>query len=72
MYLDEPLQDNQLEPIPRDLSIVAGALTAISMFFFVYPLPLVKLAEHASFVLMQEVQNKAPMITTWLTAPSGL
>ena len=72
MYLDEPQQDNKLEPIPRDLSIVAGVLTAISMFFFVYPLPLIKLAEHASYVLMQGVEQKVPMITTLISGSLGI
>jgi hypothetical protein len=39
--------------MPRELSILAGVMTAFTLFFFIYPAPLVELADMAGAVLMQ-------------------
>jgi NADH-quinone oxidoreductase subunit N len=52
MYLDAPA-DEVNEPMPRELSILAGVMTAFTLFFFIYPAPLVELADMAGAVLMQ-------------------
>jgi NADH-quinone oxidoreductase subunit N len=53
MYLDAPA-DEVNEPMPRELSILAGVMTAFTLLFFVYPSPLVELADKAGAVLMQD------------------
>ena len=52
MYLDAPA-DEINEPMPRELSILAGVMTAFTLLFFIYPAPLVELADMASSVLVQ-------------------
>jgi NADH-quinone oxidoreductase subunit N len=52
MYLDPPA-DEVNEPMPRELSILAGVMTAFTLLFFIYPAPLVELADMASSVLVQ-------------------
>ncbi|CAI8236764.1 MAG: NAD(P)H-quinone oxidoreductase subunit 2, chloroplastic [Alphaproteobacteria bacterium] len=52
MYLDPPT-DEVNEPMPRELSILAGVMTAFTLLFFIYPTPLVELADMASSVLVQ-------------------
>jgi NADH-quinone oxidoreductase subunit N len=52
MYIDAP-SDDVNEPMPRELSILAGAMTAFTLLFFIYPSPLVELADMAGSVLMQ-------------------
>jgi NADH-quinone oxidoreductase subunit N len=52
MYLDTSA-DEQIEPMPRELSILAGIMTAFTLLFFIYPAPLVQLADLAGAVLMQ-------------------
>jgi NADH-quinone oxidoreductase subunit N len=52
MYLDAPA-DEVNEPMPRELSILAGVMTAFTLFFFIYPAPLVELADMAGAVSMQ-------------------
>ena len=39
--------------MPRELSILAGVMTAFTLLFFIYPAPLVELADMASSVLVQ-------------------
>jgi len=53
MYLDVPA-DEVNEPMPRELSILAGVMTAFTLLFFAYPSPLVELANKAGAVLMQD------------------
>jgi NADH-quinone oxidoreductase subunit N len=53
MYLDAPA-DEVNEPMPRELSILAGVMTAFTLLFFVYPSPLVELADKAGAVLMPD------------------
>jgi NADH-quinone oxidoreductase subunit N len=53
MYLDAPA-DEVNEPMPRELSILAGVMTAFTLLFFAYPSPLVELANKAGAVLMQD------------------
>ena len=52
MYLDAPA-DEVNEPMPRELSVLAGVMTAFTLLFFIYPAPLVELADMASSVLVQ-------------------
>ena len=52
MYLDAPA-DEVNEAMPRELSILAGSMTALTLLFFIYPAPLVDLANMAGSVLMQ-------------------
>ncbi len=61
MYLDPPT-DEVNEPMPRELSFLAGAMTAITLLFFIYPAPLVKLAETAGAVLTQSDTLAMPHI----------
>ena len=52
MYLDAPAEDH-IEPMPRELSWLSGAMAAFTLLFFIYPAPLVELADAAGAVLMQ-------------------
>ena len=51
MYLDPPA-DEANDPMPRELSIVAGALAGVCLLFFVYPSPLIDLAASAGQALI--------------------
>ena len=51
MYLDPPA-DEANDPMPRELSIIAGTLAGICLLFFVYPAPLIDLAAGASQALI--------------------
>jgi len=61
MYLDPPT-DEVNEAMPRELSFLAGAMTAITLLFFIYPAPLVSLAETAGSVLTQSERMATPPI----------
>ena len=50
MYLDPPSEDVN-EPMPRELAILAGGLTAFTLLFFVYPAPFIELADMAGAAL---------------------
>ena len=52
MYLDTPA-DEVIEPMPRELSLLAGVMAGFTLLFFVYPSPLVDLADLAGAVLLQ-------------------
>ncbi len=52
MYLDAPAEEH-IEPMPRELSLLTGAMAAFTLLFFIYPAPLVELADTAGAVLMQ-------------------
>ena len=56
MYLDPPA-DEKNDPMPRELSIVAGALAGICLLFFIYPSPLIDLATSASQALIDLRQS---------------
>ncbi len=51
IYLDEP-GDEPYAPMPRELSLIAGACAAISLFFFIYPMPVLEAARFASAALL--------------------
>ena len=52
MYLDDPAEAAN-EPMPRELSVLAGVMAGFTLLFFVYPAPLVELSNMAGAVLMQ-------------------
>ena len=52
MYVDPPA-DEVNEAMPRELSLLAGAMAAVTLLFFIYPSPLVELSNRAGAVLMQ-------------------
>ena len=52
MYLDAPAEEH-IEPMPRELSFMAGLMAAFTLLFFIYPAPLVELVDAAGAVLMQ-------------------
>lgn len=52
MYLDAPAEEH-IEPMPRELSLLTGVMAAFTLLFFIYPAPLVELADTAGAVLMQ-------------------
>ena len=52
MYLDAPTDDVN-EPMPRELSILAGVMTAFTLLFFLYPAPLIELSNMAGAALTQ-------------------
>jgi NADH-quinone oxidoreductase subunit N len=58
MYLDAPA-DTHIEPMPRELSLLAGIMAAFTLLFFIYPAPLVELADAAGAVLMQAQDSVA-------------
>ena len=51
MYLDAPAEEH-IEPMPRELSLLTGVMAAFTLLFFIYPAPLVELADTAGAVLM--------------------
>lgn len=51
MYIDAP-DDVQIEPMPRDLAWVAGLFSAFSLLFFVYPRPVIEMAQDAASALL--------------------
>ena len=50
MYLDAPA-DEANDPMPRELSIIAGLFAGVCLVFFVYPSPLIDLATNAGQAL---------------------
>lgn len=50
MYLDPPA-DEANDPMPRELSIIAGLFAGVCLVFFVYPSPLIDLATNAGQAL---------------------
>jgi NADH-quinone oxidoreductase subunit N len=58
MYLDAPA-DTHIEPMPRELSLLASIMAAFTLLFFIYPAPLVELADAAGAVLMQAQDSVA-------------
>lgn len=52
MYLDAPAEEH-IEAMPRELSLLAAVMSAFTLLFFVYPAPLIGLADLAGAVLMQ-------------------
>ena len=52
MYLDAPAEEH-IEPMPRELSLMAGLMAAFTLLFFIYPAPLVEMVDAAGAVLMQ-------------------
>ena len=52
MYLDAPAEEH-IEPMPRELSFMAGLMAAFTLLFFIYPAPLVEMVDAAGAVLMQ-------------------
>ena len=49
MYFDEPVEE--LEPMPASLAVIAGVSGVLTLFFFVYPAPLVTAAGVAAKAL---------------------
>jgi len=47
MYLDEPA-DIQIDPAPTELRWISTIFAAFSLLFFVYPQPLIELAQAAA------------------------
>jgi hypothetical protein len=45
--------------MPRELSLLAGIMAAFTLLFFIYPAPLVELADAAGAVLMQAQDSVA-------------
>lgn len=56
MYIDEP-SDSIVEPVSAELGWIAAGLSAFSLFFFVYPRPLIELAQAAAATLFHGVTN---------------
>ena len=52
MYLDAPAEEH-IEPMPRELSFMAGLMAAFTLLFFIYPAPMVEMVDAAGAVLMQ-------------------
>ena len=69
MYLDPPA-DEANDPMPRELSVVAGALAGICLLFFVYPAPLIDLAAGASQALIDMPAPEA--LLTGLFGPADI
>ena len=53
MYLDELIETEANDAVPRDLSVVAVVFALFVTFFFVYPSPLIDLSRQASKNLWQ-------------------
>ena len=69
MYLD-PAADEANDPMPRELSIVAGALAGFCLLFFIYPSPLIDLAAGAGRAL---IDMSAPdAVLTGLFGPADI
>jgi len=51
MYIDAPSDDNY-QPMPRELSILAGFMAGFALLFFVYPAPLIDLSNIAAAALL--------------------
>jgi NADH-quinone oxidoreductase subunit N len=51
MYIDAPSDDNY-QPMPRELSILAGVMAGFALLFFVYPAPLIDLSNIAAAALL--------------------
>jgi len=51
MYIDAPSEDDY-QPMPRELSIMAGVMAGFALLFFVYPAPLIELSNGAAAALL--------------------
>lgn len=51
MYIDEP-SENAIEPVAPELGWVATVLSAFSLLFFIYPRPLIEMAQAAAEALL--------------------
>ena len=69
MYLDPPA-DEANDPMPRELSIVAGALAGVCLLFFIYPSPLIDLAASAGQALLDMPAPEA--VLTGLFGPADI
>jgi hypothetical protein len=69
MYLDPPA-DEANDPMPRELSIVAGALAGVCLLFFIYPSPLIELAASAGQALIDMPAPEA--VLTGLFGPADI
>jgi len=69
MYLDPPA-DEANDPMPRELSIIAGTLAGICLLFFVYPAPMIDLAAGASQALIDMPAPEA--LLTGLFGPADI
>jgi NADH-quinone oxidoreductase subunit N len=69
MYLDPPA-DEANDPMPRELSIVAGALAGVCLLFFIYPSPLIDLAASAGQALIDMPAPEA--VLTGLFGPADI
>jgi NADH-quinone oxidoreductase subunit N len=56
MYIDEP-SDRVVEPVSSELGWIAAGLSAFSLLFFVYPRPLIELAQAAAATLINGATN---------------
>ncbi|MGI9439545.1 MAG: NADH-quinone oxidoreductase subunit NuoN [Parvibaculales bacterium] len=61
MYLDEFVEEEANDAMPRDLSVVAVVVTLFVTFFFVYPAPLVDLSARAGKTLWHQNTIKMDM-----------
>ena len=52
MYLDAPDEEVNL-PMPRNLSLVAGASAFLMILFFIYPKPLVSVVDNAADAFLE-------------------
>ena len=67
MYLDPPA-DEANDPMPRELSIIAGLFAGVCLVFFVYPSPLIDLATNAGQALTA-VPSPEAVLTGVFAAP---
>ena len=67
MYLDAPAETVN-DPMPSELSVIAGALAGFALLFFVYPSPIIELSEQAVSALFT---NLPDMIVTVEPGVSG-
>ena len=67
MYLDAPAETVN-DPMPSELSVIAGALAGFALLFFVYPSPIIELSEQAVSALFT---NLPDMIVTVEPGGSG-
>lgn len=66
MYIDTPSEDN-FDPMPRELGIMAGVMAGFALLFFVYPAPLIALSDIAAAALLQGQGTEA--LTGLLSRP---
>ena len=69
-HVSRPPADETNDPMPRELSIVAGALAGICLLFFIYPSPLIDLATSASQALIDLPAPEA--LLTGLSGPADI